>query len=102
MWLDLPAVDWEEVRALLTQGYRMTAPKRLAVQIDVRPTPRPRSDPGIGIEDDIVSHLEDEWEANRQARGGARAARVAEDIRADARREVEEEATSDPPGSGSP
>jgi hypothetical protein len=27
LWLDLPAIDWQEVRGLLTEAYRMTAPR---------------------------------------------------------------------------
>jgi predicted DNA-binding protein (MmcQ/YjbR family) len=33
--LDRP-VDWEEVEALVTDSYRMTAPKRLLAQLDAR------------------------------------------------------------------
>jgi hypothetical protein len=32
--LDLPATDWEEIAAIVTDSYRMTAPKRLAALLD--------------------------------------------------------------------
>jgi hypothetical protein len=34
VWLDLPVVDWEEVRGLLTEAYRVTAPKGLAAKLE--------------------------------------------------------------------
>jgi hypothetical protein len=33
VWLD-GTPDWQELRALLTDGYRRTAPKRLVAQLD--------------------------------------------------------------------
>jgi hypothetical protein len=34
LWLDVGAVDWDEVADLLTEAYRLTAPKRLAAGLD--------------------------------------------------------------------
>ena len=33
LWLDLPRTDWSEVEAVLTEAYRMTAPKSLVAQL---------------------------------------------------------------------
>jgi hypothetical protein len=33
-WLDLPTVDWAEVREFMIEAYRMTAPKRLSALLD--------------------------------------------------------------------
>ncbi|MES2696620.1 MAG: MmcQ/YjbR family DNA-binding protein [Verrucomicrobiota bacterium] len=33
-WLDLPKIDWDEVRAIVTDAYRATAPKKLLAQMD--------------------------------------------------------------------
>lgn len=33
VWLDLP-LDWDEIADLVERSYRMTAPKRLAAQLD--------------------------------------------------------------------
>ena len=43
VWLDLPEVDWEEVEGLVTEAYRMTAPKSVWLP---RSTCGPRRDPG--------------------------------------------------------
>jgi hypothetical protein len=37
VWLDLPVVDWEEVRGLLTEAYRVTASKGLAAKLEDAP-----------------------------------------------------------------
>jgi hypothetical protein len=34
LWIDLPNIDWEEVESLLVDAYRLTAPQRLAKQLD--------------------------------------------------------------------
>ena len=34
VWLDVGTVDWDEVADLMTEAYRMTAPKRLAAGLD--------------------------------------------------------------------
>jgi hypothetical protein len=34
LYLDLPRVDWEEVRELVTDAYALTAPKRLVAELD--------------------------------------------------------------------
>ena len=34
-WLDLPEVDWDEVEELVTESYRLTAPKRLWRQVEL-------------------------------------------------------------------
>jgi hypothetical protein len=34
IYLDLGDVDWDEVRELLTDAYRLVAPKRLAALVD--------------------------------------------------------------------
>ncbi|HZM32594.1 MAG TPA: MmcQ/YjbR family DNA-binding protein [Acidimicrobiales bacterium] len=34
LWLDVAPVDWDEVADLLTEAYRLTAPKRLAAGLD--------------------------------------------------------------------
>lgn len=36
LYLDRGEVDWEEVRELVTDAYRLVAPKRLAAQLDPR------------------------------------------------------------------
>lgn len=33
VWLDRPGVDWDRVELLLTDSYRLTAPKRLSAQL---------------------------------------------------------------------
>lgn len=33
IWLDGPDVDWDEVRELLVDAYRLVAPKKLAAQV---------------------------------------------------------------------
>ena len=33
LWLDLPQTDWSEVEAVLTEAYRLTAPKSLVAQL---------------------------------------------------------------------
>jgi len=34
LWLDRPGVDWDEVAELVTDAYRLTAPKRLVTLLD--------------------------------------------------------------------
>jgi hypothetical protein len=34
LWIDLPSIDWDQVRSLLVDAYRLTAPKRLVAQLD--------------------------------------------------------------------
>ena len=34
LWLDLRAIDWDEVESLIIDAYRLTAPKRLVAQLD--------------------------------------------------------------------
>lgn len=34
LWIDLPMIDWEEVNSILIDAYRLTAPKRLATQLE--------------------------------------------------------------------
>jgi predicted DNA-binding protein (MmcQ/YjbR family) len=34
LWLDTGDVDWDEVADLLTEAYRLTAPKRLVAELD--------------------------------------------------------------------
>lgn len=34
LWLDTPQVDWTEVKAILVNAYRLTAPKQLFVKLD--------------------------------------------------------------------
>ena len=34
VWLDVGSVDWDEVADLMTEAYRMTAPKRLVAGLD--------------------------------------------------------------------
>jgi hypothetical protein len=34
LWLDRPGVDWGEAAELVTEAYRLTAPKRLAALLD--------------------------------------------------------------------
>jgi hypothetical protein len=36
LWLDAPKVDWAEVEAILVGAYRLTAPKKLIVELDGR------------------------------------------------------------------
>jgi predicted DNA-binding protein (MmcQ/YjbR family) len=36
VYLDVP-VDWDEIAALVTDAYRVVAPKRLAAQLDLAP-----------------------------------------------------------------
>jgi hypothetical protein len=36
LWLDTPKVDWAEVEAILVGAYRLTAPKKLIVELDAR------------------------------------------------------------------
>jgi phosphoribosylglycinamide formyltransferase-1 len=38
--LDLGRIDWAEVEELVSESYRLTAPKRLAARISRRPPPR--------------------------------------------------------------
>ena len=33
LWLDLPEVDWEEVAELVTESYRLVAPKGLVARL---------------------------------------------------------------------
>ena len=34
MWLDTPGLDWTEAEELMTEAYRLAAPKRLADSVD--------------------------------------------------------------------
>jgi hypothetical protein len=34
LWLDVGKIDWEEIRELVTDAYRLTAPKRLVALLD--------------------------------------------------------------------
>jgi hypothetical protein len=34
LWLDLDDVDWDEVKELIVDSYRLTAPKRLIAQLE--------------------------------------------------------------------
>lgn len=34
-WLDTPKVEWETVEGILTEAYRLTAPKKLAVNVSI-------------------------------------------------------------------
>lgn len=43
MRLDLDEVDWTEVRELLTESYRLVAPKRLSARLRVSPDFAPGS-----------------------------------------------------------
>jgi hypothetical protein len=36
LWLDLPSINWEEVESILTDAYRLTAPKRLVALLEGR------------------------------------------------------------------
>jgi hypothetical protein len=36
LWIDLPTIDWDEVESVIVDAYRLTAPKRLAAQLDSR------------------------------------------------------------------
>ena len=36
LWIDLPTIDWDEVESIIVDSYRLTAPKRLAIQLDSR------------------------------------------------------------------
>lgn len=36
LWVDLPAIDWDEVESVIIDAYQLTAPKRLASQLDSR------------------------------------------------------------------
>jgi len=40
LWLDLRAIDWDEVESLIVDAYRLTAPKRLVAQLDRSDPPR--------------------------------------------------------------
>ena len=33
LWLDLPEIDWDEVAELVTESYRLVAPKGLAARL---------------------------------------------------------------------
>jgi hypothetical protein len=33
LWLDLPAIDWDEIEALITEAYRLAAPRKLVAQV---------------------------------------------------------------------
>lgn len=37
LWLDTPQVDWTEVKAILVNAYRLTAPKQLLAKLDQEP-----------------------------------------------------------------
>jgi hypothetical protein len=37
LWLDLPEVDWEDVAELVTEGYRLVAPKGLVQRLRSAP-----------------------------------------------------------------
>lgn len=36
VWLDVPEVDWDEIADLVTEAYRVVAPKRLVVALAAR------------------------------------------------------------------
>lgn len=36
VWLDTPAVDWDELADLIEDSYRLIAPKRLSARLDQR------------------------------------------------------------------
>ncbi|HWO01355.1 MAG TPA: MmcQ/YjbR family DNA-binding protein [Blastocatellia bacterium] len=33
LWIDLPTIDWDEVESIIVDAYRLTAPKRLVIQL---------------------------------------------------------------------
>jgi hypothetical protein len=33
LWLDLPKIDWDEVEDVITEAYRLTAPKALVSKL---------------------------------------------------------------------
>lgn len=37
MWLDIPRIDWEEVREVLVGAYRLTAPKKVIAELEAEP-----------------------------------------------------------------
>jgi hypothetical protein len=37
LWLDTPQIDWAEVKAILVNAYRLTAPKQLLAKLDQEP-----------------------------------------------------------------
>jgi hypothetical protein len=37
LWIDLPKISWEEVKCIIVDAYRLTAPKRLVGQLDLGP-----------------------------------------------------------------
>lgn len=36
LWIDLSPIEWDEVRSIIVDAYRLTAPKRLVAQLDAR------------------------------------------------------------------
>lgn len=36
LWIDLHSIDWDEVKSIIVDAYRLTAPKRLIAQLDSR------------------------------------------------------------------
>lgn len=43
VYLDVPGVDWDQIADIVTDAFRMVAPRRLAAQLDEGPTsPPPR------------------------------------------------------------
>lgn len=36
VWLDVPAIDWDQIADLVTDAYRTVAPKRLLAELDAR------------------------------------------------------------------
>ena len=54
LWLDLPKIDWEEIEGVITEAYRLVAPRTLLAQAGMSETSNEDADPKE-LEADIES-----------------------------------------------